>query len=236
MEEKKSYKADLENKRTTRFLLGLVFALSVFIAVIEYSTPGAGIEQSEYMEEDIVQDLEFATDNSQDYMMPANAVAPEKATRIYAAGDIAENKTADDANIETTNDGISEPDDETKSNEQKTELPKTTGADNDNVINFRVVERLPEYPGGMTAFMKWLNANLKYPYTAQRSNKQGKVIVSFIINKDGSVTDIKLMKGIDTNLDREALRVMKMMPKWKAGEYKGKPCRTLFCIPIVFKL
>lgn len=235
MEEKKSYRADLEHKRTTGFLLGLVFSLSVFVVMIEYSTVSTETEASEDITEDIVQDLEFATDNSRNDMVAISTTTPEKATRVLAAENVAEDDAEDKDDIEA-NGNVAEHPKDIEDAELKTEVPQATATESDNVINFRVVERLPEYPGGMTAFMKWLNTHLKYPYTAQRNKKQGKVVVSFIINKDGSITDIKLVKGIDTNLDREALRVMRMMPKWKAGEDRGKPCRTLFCIPIIFKL
>jgi protein TonB len=80
------------------------------------------------------------------------------------------------------------------------------------------------------------HSNLKYPVYAQQRKIQGKVMVSFIVNKDGSVADIKVLKSVNPYLDAEALRVMKMMPKWKPGQEKGKPCRTMIAIPVVFKL
>ena len=108
--------------------------------------------------------------------------------------------------------------------------------DDEKPVNFRIVEQLPEFPGGMVEFMKWLTKNLKYPILAQQQQIEGKVVVSFIVNKDGSIVNIKLEKSIHPLLDREALRVMRMMPKWKPGIENAKPCRTLFAIPVVFKL
>ena len=107
---------------------------------------------------------------------------------------------------------------------------------NDNPLNFRVVEKLPEFPGGMVEFMKWITKNLRYPKAAQQQKIQGKVMVAFIIGKDGTVSEIKVTKKVHPLLDAEALRVMKMMPKWKPGEDKGKPCLTYFCIPVNFVL
>jgi protein TonB len=84
--------------------------------------------------------------------------------------------------------------------------------------------------------MKWLTRNLKYPASAQQQKIEGRVVVSFIINKDGTTSDIKVTKSATPVLDREALRVIRMMPKWKAGEDHGKPCRTMMAIPVVFAL
>jgi protein TonB len=84
--------------------------------------------------------------------------------------------------------------------------------------------------------MKWLTRNLRYPPMAQRQRIEGKVVVSFIVNKDGSIANVKLEKSADPDLDREALRVIRMMPKWKPGIENNKPCRTMFAIPVVFKL
>ena len=107
---------------------------------------------------------------------------------------------------------------------------------NDNPLNFQVVERLPEFPGGMVELMKWLTRTLKYPEFARQHKQQGRVMVSFIINKDGTIANPKIVQSVSAELDREALRVVRAMPAWKPGEDRGKPCRTLFCLPIVFKL
>jgi protein TonB len=84
--------------------------------------------------------------------------------------------------------------------------------------------------------MKWLTRNLKYPSSAQQRKIQGKVVAQFIVNKDGSISDITLVQKVSPELDREALRVLRMMPKWQPGIYHDEPCRTKVCIPIVFKL
>lgn len=105
-----------------------------------------------------------------------------------------------------------------------------------NPLNFRIVEDLPQFPDGPLALMKWLTDNLKYPASAQRKKIQGKVVVQFIVTADGSITDLKLAKRLEATCDQEAMRVMRMMPKWKPGLQDGKPCRTMVSIPIVFKL
>ena len=106
----------------------------------------------------------------------------------------------------------------------------------DAPVDFRVVEDLPQFPGGAVEFMKWLTKNLKYPSSAQQRKIQGRVVAQFIVNKDGSISDLILVEKVSPELDREALRVLRMMPKWTPGVMDAKPCRTKVCIPVVFKL
>ena len=100
----------------------------------------------------------------------------------------------------------------------------------------RVVEQLPSFPGGMMEYMKWLSRNLKYPPNARQAKIQGTVMASFVVNSDGTTADVKVVKSAEASLDREALRVLRMMPRWEPGVSEGKPCRTLVHIPVVFKL
>ena len=106
----------------------------------------------------------------------------------------------------------------------------------DEPVDFRVVEDLPQYPGGAVEFMKWLTKNLRYPSSAQQRKIQGKVVAQFIVEKDGTISNLQVIKKLEPSCDREALRVLKMMTKWKAGLMNAQPCRTQVCIPIVFKL
>ena len=84
--------------------------------------------------------------------------------------------------------------------------------------------------------MKWLTKNLQYPKQAQQEKIEGKVLVSFLINTDGSITELKIEKNVHPLLDNEAMRVMRTMPKWRPGMAKGKPCQTKISIPVVFQL
>jgi len=84
--------------------------------------------------------------------------------------------------------------------------------------------------------MKWLTRNLKYPRAVQDRKQQGKVVAEFIVNKDGSVTDVKIVSSFNSLCDNEVLRVLRMMPRWTAGIMNGEPCRTKVCIPVVFRL
>ena len=107
-------------------------------------------------------------------------------------------------------------------------------ADTDQV--FQVVEVDPEFPGGMEALTKYLSENIKYPEQAKKDKIQGKVYISFVVEKDGSVADAKVLRGIGGGCDEEALRVVNAMPKWTPGKQRNTPVRVQFNLPIVFKL
>lgn len=101
---------------------------------------------------------------------------------------------------------------------------------------FVAVEQQAEFPGGQGALMKWLSQNVRYPETAQQNDVQGRVIVKFVVEKDGSIGTATILKGVDKDLDREALRVVKKMPKWQPGKNNGVAVRSYFNLPVVFKL
>lgn len=101
---------------------------------------------------------------------------------------------------------------------------------------FMVAEQMPEYPGGMKEMLKFLQENVKYPENAMKNNVQGRVIVQFVIEKDGTPTEFKVLRSVDPDLDAEALRVMKAMPKWKPGMQKGQVVRVKFTVPVSFTL
>ena len=99
-----------------------------------------------------------------------------------------------------------------------------------------VVMKQPEFPGGNTAMMKFLSDNIKYPVIAQENGIQGRVITNFVVERDGSITDVQVVRGVDPSLDKEAIRVIQSMPKWKAGRQRGSAVRVRFTLPVVFRL
>ena len=101
---------------------------------------------------------------------------------------------------------------------------------------FMVAEQMPEFPGGMKEMLKFLQDNLKYPENAMKNNVQGRVIVQFVVEKDGTLTEFKVARSVDPDLDAEALRVLQTMPKWKPGMQRGKIVRVKFTVPVSFKL
>jgi periplasmic protein TonB len=115
--------------------------------------------------------------------------------------------------------------------------PVAAPAEEDNSIqNNAAVESPAEFPGGQTEMMKWIYANVKYPAIARENGIQGRVVVSFVVEKDGSISNPKVLKGVNELLDKEAVRVIKEMPKWKAGRQGEKNVRCAFTMPVSFKL
>lgn len=219
----------------TGFLLGLILVLALLFVGFEYTSRDGGGAEEDEMLDDVASDIELMPAVDQRDMVSAPP-APETKTvteRIRAVDkeQATAEKVAPSSSPLLTGDGEGE----SKAANVTEALPQTP-VDENAPLSFRVVEQLPEFPGGMVEFMKWLQRNLHYPYLAQRQRIEGKVVVSFIINKDGSIANAKVEKSVNPLLDREAMRVVRMMPRWKPGLENDKPCRTLFAIPIVFKL
>lgn len=101
---------------------------------------------------------------------------------------------------------------------------------------FDVVEEMPSFPGGQGALMFYLASNIKYPVVAQENGVQGRVIVSFVVERDGSISDVRVARSVDPSLDREAQRVVKSMPRWKPGKQNGSAVRVKYTVPVVFRL
>ena len=117
--------------------------------------------------------------------------------------------------------------------------PETKEAPADSTAKeevFMVAEQMPEFPGGMKEMLKFLQENVKYPENAMKNNVQGRVIVQFVIEKDGTPTEFKVLRSVDPDLDAEALRVLQTMPKWKTGMQRGEVVRVKFTVPVSFKL
>ena len=101
---------------------------------------------------------------------------------------------------------------------------------------FKVVEEMPEFPGGAAKMMEYIQKNMKYPMMARESDIQGRVFVNFVVEPDGSISNVTVMRGIGGGCDEEALRVVESMPKWKPGKQRGSAVRCSFTVPIIFKL
>lgn len=243
MEQKKSQRADLDSKRLTGFLVGLIVSLSLFLAAMEYTTSDSGKPSASNQFDDLLADTDLMPAPDRRDMVsavePQAKKAPTQKLKVVDRKSQME-KLNDITQMRTVGDGdgtaVGAADGSGAKSDEAAELQPVAVDNNDNPLNFRVVEQLPEFPGGMAAFVKWLTDNLRYPPMAQRQNIQGRVVVTFVINRDGTTSDIKVAKSVNPMLDREALRVARMMPRWKPGLADGKPCRTLFAIPVEFRI
>lgn len=244
MEIKKSNSAQLEDKRLTFFLIGLLIAFTLLFVGLQYQRGPQGEEDLTEDFEDLAQDLDMQTPPDQKDMVSAEAMSKAPASEAITQ----EVKPTEQQQVQKAPEKISTTTSElvigdgsgvVEGADVKEAAPETAvdnAAGQEQPIKFTVVQKIPEFPGGWSAFMQWLTKNLKYPRQAQQRKIQGMVVVSFIVNKDGTVSDVKVSTSVDPLLDREALRVMKMMPKWKPGMDHNKVCRTMVAVPVVFQL
>lgn len=123
-----------------------------------------------------------------------------------------------------------------KNGSESAQQPQTGVKNNTEEPIFIVVEEMPEYPGGMSEFMKFIAQNIKYPADALQGKVEGRVIARFVVCKDGSISDIEIMRSVSPSLDAEAVRVLKLMPKWKPGRQRGKAVPVKFTVPVTFRL
>jgi protein TonB len=232
LEEKKSRQADLERGWMQRFLLGLVFAVGCLYVGLEYSvTPADPLDDPELFEMLSGDEELSALLRPESELVLAPKAEPKPSVRLVVVDEEPSEETLqDDEPVETDVDGDMEAMDD-----EEEEMVPPAPADDEAVV-FRIVEDMPQYPGGATEFMKWLTRNLKYPKYLEPQRVQGKVVAEFIVNTDGSITDVAIVKSLHPVCDREVLRVLRMMPRWTPGIHNDQPCRTKVCIPVVFKL
>lgn len=234
----------MEDKRLTFFLIGLLIAFTLLFVGLQYQRGPQGEEDLTEDFEDLAQDLDMQTPPDLKDMVSAEAMskapASEAITQEVKPTEQQQVQKAPEKISTTTSElvigdgsGVVEGAD-VKEAAPETAVDNATGQE--QPIKFTVVQKIPEFPGGWSAFMQWLTKNLKYPESAQKNKVQGTVVVSFIVNKDGSIASTKVSTSADPVLDAEALRVMKMMPKWKPGMDRNKVCRTMIAVPVVFKL
>ncbi len=224
MEPKKTKKADLERKRTLFFEIGMVAVLAIVLVAFEWKT----YEKIEYnLGEQTVEKIEeemIPVTRQQEKPPPP---PPPKTTEIEVV--------EDDEEIEEEIEIDAEADQETfveeyvapeiEEEEEVEELPI-----------FTVVEEQPEFPGGFAALTKYLQSNIQYPQMAREVGVSGIVYVTFVVEPDGSITNVQLLRGIGSGCDEEALRVVKRMPNWKPGKQRGKSVRVQFNLPVKFTL
>jgi len=229
MEVKKAPKVDLENKSTTFILLGLVIALGVILLAFEWtsketSVSDLGTVQAQAVEEEIV------PITRQDEVKPPPPPPPPAVVEVL---NIVDNNVKIDDELKIDD---SEANDQTVIDVAPVLMDTKKEEEAEEAQVFFIVEEMPEFPGGEIALRKFIANAIKYPVIAQENGIQGKVYVTFVVDKDGGISDAKIARGVDPSIDKEALRVVSTLPKWKPGKQRGKPVRVSYTVPISFVL
>lgn len=224
MESKKSPKADLESKKIIFTQLGLILALAIILLAFEWKSYDKTVEGfGERIVEDIPEEIIPITEQK---VKPPPPPPPKKVVQINIVDD--EVEVEDDLLIDV------EANDETEIEEY---IPIEV---EEEVVEeapiFTVVESMPEFKGGMQKLYEYLGNNIKYPVMAKESGIQGKVYVTFVVERDGSITDVRVLRGIGGGCDEEAVRVVQSMPNWTPGMQRGKPVRVQYNLPVRFTL
>ena len=225
MEEKKSPKANLENKKLMFTQIGMIIALLVAWLAFEHKSydkreiDPSLLRQTEVVEEEMVEITKQEEQKPQPVEMPKQTTQLEIVQDDVEVEDIEINAEMDQ------NEVIEEyvPVEVEEEEVQEQEI-------------FQIVEEMPAYPGGDQRLMEYVAKNIKYPQIARETGIQGRVFVGFVVEPDGSVSNVKVLRGIGGGCDEEAMRVVKSMPKWKPGKQRGKAVRVSYMLPVNFKL
>jgi protein TonB len=218
------------------FVLGLVVALSVLFVALEWNTDAREYDFDERLLEDVAEELFVSMADDEEQLVAVVEEKPQQqvAEQVKVVDVVPESSPDIDQQVQPMTVGEME---ELNRDLPKDEpLPPVATSMDDEPVNFRIVEQLPEFPGGMSAFVSWLTKNLKYPPEAQRSKTRGRVVVAFIVNRDGTISGERVLHAVDPLLDAEAIRVIRSMPRWKPGIQNNNPCRTMIAVPVVFDM
>ncbi|MBR5146817.1 MAG: energy transducer TonB [Bacteroidales bacterium] len=226
MEIKKSPKADLESKKLTFTLIGLVVSLFIIWRVFEYKSYDKQSFDDLQRTVEVIEE-EMVEITKQEQPKPQPPAPKPQVTQIQIVEDDVEVEDEIDINAEVDQDEVIE------------EYEFVPEIEEEEIVEaeiFKVVEEMPEFPGGTAKMMEYIQKNIKYPMMARESDIQGRVFVNFVVEPDGSITNVTVMRGIGGGCDEEALRVVQSMPNWKPGKQRGSAVRCSFTVPIIFKL
>lgn len=227
MEVKKSPKADLDSKRLTFALIGLVVSLFIVWRVFEIKSYDKRTLENLQRTVEIIEE-EMVEITKQEAPKPQAPAPKPQATQIQVVEDDVEVEDEIDINAEVSQEEIIE--------EYVYEAPEIEEEEIVEAEIFTVVEQMPEFPGGAAEMTRFIQKNIKYPMMARESDIQGRVYVNFVVEPDGSVSNVTVMRGIGGGCDEEAVRIVNMMPKWNPGKQRGIAVRCSFTVPIVFRL
>ena len=225
LDVKKSPKASLEDKKFIYLLVGFVLALSLVYIAFEWTNKEITVYED--VDTDFV--FEEELDIVQTAETPPPPPPPPAAPVVVEVLNVVENTEEVEA-VEI----VSE-DDETEEIVIDVPVAAPIEEEEEEVV-FQVVEKMPQFPGGQQALFEYLSKNIRYPVIAQENGLQGRVICKFVVNYDGSIVDIVVVRSVDPSLDKEAVRVIQSMPKWQPGEQRGKAVRVKYTLPVNFRL
>jgi protein TonB len=225
MNKRKTEKADLENKKGLFLQIGLVVTLAVVLAAFEWKTYDA--VQVVDTGRIVVEDEEMVIQTEHTPPPPPPPPPQEITTELEIV--------ADDAEIENEIEISAEVDERTAIEVYIAPVIEAEAEEEEQTI-FQVVEDNPDFPGGEEARIRFLRDNIRYPAIARESGIQGTVFITFVVERDGSITDVKIVRGIGGGCDEEAVRVVERMPKWTPGKQRGRAVRVQFNMPIRFVL
>lgn len=227
MDVKKSPKASLEDKKSIYLLMGFVAVLSLLYIGFEWTQQEVTVYEDTTTE--VIEEEEI------EIIQTAEVLPPPPPPDVPEVIEIL-NVVEDD--VETAEIEIESEDEKDKA--VVIQAPVSTSGtgvvEEESEVVFVVVESMPSFPGGDEALFKYLNDNIKYPVIAQESGIQGRVICQFVVNRDGSIVDIEVVRSVDKSLDAEAIRVIKNMPRWTPGKQRGKTVRVKYTLPVNFRL
>ena len=225
MEEKKSPKANLENKKLMFMQIGLIISLLIAWLAFEHKSYDKREIDESLLNREVVLDEEMVEITKQEEQKPQPVETPQQTTQLEIVDDDVE---TEDLNINA----------EVEQNEVIEEYvaPEVVEEEVSETEIFQIVEEMPSFPGGEGKLMEYVAKNIKYPQIARETGIQGRVFVGFVVEPDGSISNVKLLRGIGGGCDEEAMRVIKSLPKWKPGKQRGKAVRVSYQIPVFFKL
>ena len=231
MEVKKYSYCDLNCYRNVFIEIGLVMALGICLLAFEIKTD---VDKASIAGEVVEQEVEteIIPITRQEKLRPPEPPPPPRVVEVLniVSNDV---EIEDELEIEDT-----EADDQTviDVNPIIASYQNTKEQEDEEAQVFYIVEEMPEFPGGQLALRKFLANSIRYPVIAQENGIEGKVYVSFVVGKDGQVSNARVVRSVDPSLDKEALRVVNSLPLWKPGKQRGQPVRVAFSVPISFVL
>lgn len=225
MELKKNPKADLRRYSGLFMQIGLVLSLGFMLAAFSYTKHEKGSNTLGELD-DVVAEEEIIPITRQQEVKPPPPPEPPKVTEVL-------NIVEDDVEI----DDELEIEDTEADQDTEVEIVEVMEEEEEEEAKvFIIVENMPEFPGGQNGLRKKIAKSVQYPEIAKENGIQGKVFVQFVVNQKGKVEQVKVVRGVDPSLDKEAIRVIKSLPQWKPGSQRGKPVKVSFTVPIHFQL